>query len=272
VAQPTGVVGLVTLSGVSLVSSHDGGVEKVLTGGNVAGRVVRVGDTVRKPATEATPAVTALLRHLDAAGFAGAPRAFGLDGCGRQILEYIPGDIAVAPMSDAALRRVGRLIRDFHDAVADFRPPVDARWDVVIPPDAADLICHHDLAPWNLVIDGDRWVFIDWDGAGPGSRLWDLAYAANGFAALRDGGDPDVDGARLRAIADGYDLDGQQRAELPELIEAHTRGMFELLRNGARTGTQPWAQLYATGHADYWGPAADYVNRHLSVFRAALLA
>jgi Ser/Thr protein kinase RdoA (MazF antagonist) len=179
---------------------------------------------------------------------------------------------SLPPMDRAGLRRVGRLIREFHDAVVGFRPPVGACWDVVIPPDRDELICHHDLAPWNLVIDGDRWVFIDWDGAGPGSRLWDLAYAAHGFVGMRDGGDPDVDGVRLRALVDGYDLDQQQRAELPELIGAHTRGMFELLRNGARTGTQPWARLYAAGHADHWGPAADYVERHAALFRAALLA
>jgi hypothetical protein len=39
----------------------------------------------------------------------------------------------------------------------------------------------------------DRWVFIDWDGAGPGSRLWDLAYAAHGFVPLAAGGDPAAD-------------------------------------------------------------------------------
>jgi hypothetical protein len=38
--------------------------EQVLMGGNVAGRVVRAGPTVRKPVTRATPAVEALLRHL----------------------------------------------------------------------------------------------------------------------------------------------------------------------------------------------------------------
>ena len=62
----------------------------MLTGGNVAGQVVRVGDTVRKPVTSATPAVEALLRHLEAAGFAGAPRTLGRDERGRQVLEYIP--------------------------------------------------------------------------------------------------------------------------------------------------------------------------------------
>jgi Ser/Thr protein kinase RdoA (MazF antagonist) len=246
------------------------GVEQVLTGGNVAGRVVRVGDTVRKPATAATPAVTALLHHLADVGFTGAPRAYGPDEHGRQTLEYVPGRTVDAPLTDTELRRVGRLIRDFHDAVAGFTGPADACWDVAIAPDRADIVCHHDLAPWNLVIDGDRWVFIDWDGAGPGSRLWDLGYAAHGFVGLRAGGDPAADAARLRAMADGYDLDDQQRHDLPELIGAHTRGMFELLRAGARTGAQPWARLHAAGHADHWGPAADYIERNLDVWRTAL--
>jgi Ser/Thr protein kinase RdoA (MazF antagonist) len=254
-------------------ASDDGRVtEHVLTGGNVADRVVRVGDTVRKPATDASPAVAALLRHLD--GFSGSPRMLGTDDAGRQVLEYIPGELADTrpPMSDAELRRVGRLIRDLHDAVVDFRPPPDANWQVVIPPDRDELICHHDLAPWNLVVDGDRWVFIDWDGAGPGSRLWDLAYAAHGFLPLHPRGDPTCDGLRLRSLVDGYDLDERQRGDLPELIGAHTLGMFELLRDGARTGTQPWARLHAAGHADHWGPAADYIDRHVDVFRSALLA
>ena len=37
---------------------------------------------------------------------------------------------------------------------------------------------------WNLVRDRDRWVFIDWDGARPGSRLWDLACSAGLHTAL----------------------------------------------------------------------------------------
>ena len=38
--------------------------------------------------------------------------------------------------------------------------------------------------------------------------------------------------------------------------------MYELLRDGASTGTQPWARLHAEGHAEFWGPAADYIERH----------
>ena len=39
-------------------------------------------------------------------------------------------------------------------------------------------------------IVSDQWVFIDRDGAGPGSRLRDLADAIKGFVPLADRGDP----------------------------------------------------------------------------------
>jgi Ser/Thr protein kinase RdoA (MazF antagonist) len=248
-------------------------VEEPLTGGNVADAVVRVGDTVRKPVTTSTPAVEALLEHLASVGFAGAPRTLGRDEAGRHVLEYVPGVMADTrpPLTAAELGRLGRLIRDLHDALASFRPPPGARWTVVIPPDREDLICHHDLAPWNLVRDGDRWVFIDWDGAGPGSRMWDLGYAAHGFVPLAAGGDPAVDGPRLRTLADGYGLDEAQRHAFPALIGAHTRGMYDLLRTSARSGRQPWARLYEEGHGDHWGPAADYIDAHTDAWTAALL-
>jgi hypothetical protein len=65
--------------------------EHPLGGGNVAAGIVRVGDTVRKPAGYWTPAVEALLSHLWRRGFTGAPRPLGRDVEGRQVLEYVPG-------------------------------------------------------------------------------------------------------------------------------------------------------------------------------------
>lgn len=247
--------------------------ELALRGGNVAAAVVRTGSTVRKPATAATPAVEALLKHLASVGFSGAPRTLGRDALGRHVLEYVPGKMAdrLPPLAAHGLRDLGRLVRDFHDAAAGFQPPAAAQWQVVIPPDREELICHHDLAPWNLVRDGDRWVFVDWDGAGPGSRLWDLAYAVHGFVPLHAGGDPVIEGPRLRALADGYGLDEQQRLNLPPLIAAHVRGMSDLLRRSELTGEQPWARLYAEGHDNHWGPAADYIAEHLERWTAALL-
>ena len=248
-------------------------IEVPLPGGNVADGVVRVGATVRKPVTAATPAVEAVLRHLERVGFTGAPRSLGRDEQGRQVLEYVDGPLAheVSPMTTPELARLGRLVRNLHEALAGFVAPAGARWEVVIPPDHEDLVCHHDLAPWNLVLAADRWVFIDWDGAGPGSRLWDLAYAATTCTPLQPGGDPVSDATRLRALVDGYGADHIQRCQLPALIESHTRGMFDLLVDGARTGRQPWARLHAEGHAQHWGLAADYVGRYADVFAGVLL-
>jgi Ser/Thr protein kinase RdoA (MazF antagonist) len=179
---------------------------------------------------------------------------------------------ALPAMTLGELRRVGELIRALHDALAKFDPPPDTDWHVLLPaPDAPDLICHHDVAPWNLVRDGDRWVFIDWDGAGPGTRLWDLAYAAHGFVPLSPGGDPTVDAPRLRALVDGYGLTDQQRRDLPPQIAAHTRAMYDLLHTSSLTGAQPWARLYAEGHGDHWGPASAYIADHLALWTAALL-
>jgi Phosphotransferase enzyme family len=166
--------------------------EEVLTGGNVSEVVVRVGATVRKPAGPQTPAVEAFLSHLHAAGFTGAPRTLGRDEHGRHVLEYIPGQLAdtMPPLDADGLHRVGGLIRDLHDKAVGFEPPAAARWNVVIPPDRRDLICHHDLAPWNLVIGADRWVFIDWDGAGPGGAAVGSGLCRQGLRAARVGRRP----------------------------------------------------------------------------------
>ncbi len=81
------------------------GEEEVLHGGNVADQVVRIGSTVRKPVTDATPAVEALLEHLAAVDFPAAPSSLGRDKQGRHVLEYVPGQLADtgAPLTDGEL-------------------------------------------------------------------------------------------------------------------------------------------------------------------------
>jgi Ser/Thr protein kinase RdoA (MazF antagonist) len=242
--------------------------EELLTGGNVA-VVVRSGDTVRKPWTGATPAVHAFMRHLRAKGVPGVPRVLGRDEQGRQVLEFVPGveGQQAPPMTVAELRRLGGMVRVLHDASVDFVPPAGAVWEVAIPPDGAELVCHQDLAPWNLIRDGDTWTFIDWDASAPGTRLWDLAYVVQTFTPLVAGGDPAVDAPRVRAVVEGYGLDEAGRAALPELLVARTRAMYDLLEQGSRTGALPWARLWAEGHGVHWGGAADYVAAHLAAWR-----
>lgn len=68
------------------------GAEVPLRGGRVTPGVVRVGDTVRRPATDASPFVADLLHLYERRGFAGAPRHLGVDDSGRDVFSYLPGD------------------------------------------------------------------------------------------------------------------------------------------------------------------------------------
>ena len=53
---------------------------------------MRVGDTVRRATGPWTPAVHALLRHLESVGFDAAPRVLGVDERGREVLTYLEGE------------------------------------------------------------------------------------------------------------------------------------------------------------------------------------
>ena len=238
--------------------------EYILTGGNSAGRVVRIGSTVRKPITIATPNVKALLNFLHESGCPASLRHFGIDELDRQVLEFVPGVMGNAgtPLSLPDLERVGILIRELHEMSARFPILADATWDAQTYPGDVELICHNDLAPWNLVRNGDRWVFIDWDNAGPGSRLWDLAYAALTFPPVEPEGDIAAIASKIRSLTRGYELSEFQCRVLPAMMVKRAQAMADHLADGAAKALSPMAQLHAAGHTDYWRGAARFVQEH----------
>jgi Ser/Thr protein kinase RdoA (MazF antagonist) len=233
-----------------------------LPGGNVA-PVYRVGDTVRRVTGPWTPAIHALLRHLDDVGFAGAPRVMGIDDEGREVLSFMDGSVPYAPdipaeiWTDDALVTAAELVGAFHNAAASFEPPGDARWRVLPgAPSEGEIICHNDLAPWNTVYRaGLPTAFIDWDLAAPAPRLWDVAYAAWRFVPLRYNGvpgvtsEPDVGdyARRLRLFCDAYEL--ESREALLDTIELRQQVMFDTVRLWGQAGVPGFAEMWATGHA-----------------------
>src|ERR1700712_469901 len=63
-----------------------------LGGGRTTAGVVRIGNAVHRPVRPWTPAVHAVLRHLEKVGFEGAPRVLGLDEQGREVLTFLEGE------------------------------------------------------------------------------------------------------------------------------------------------------------------------------------
>ena len=177
------------------MSSVEMGEPEIPLAGGKLNHVVRVGGTVRRPAGPWTPTVHALLRHLRGRGFGGGPEPLGFDDQGREILSYISGDTLGTAFpwpewvwDEDLLEQVGRLTASYHQAVADFRPAGLLPWhDGTSELQADQIVCHHDLAPYNVVVEhGALRGFIDWDLIGPGTIRSELAFIAWQWVPLHD--------------------------------------------------------------------------------------
>lgn len=162
-------------------------------------------------------------------------------------------------------------MRAIHDASEAFTPDPGASWTTAIPSPGEELICHNDLAPWNLII-GERWTFIDWDAAAPSTRLWDLAYAAQAFTLSDTQQAPEESARNLAAFVDGYEADHVLRADLPTAMHRKAAEMYNLLSTSYETGQEPWGTMFASGHGDHWRAATQYAGQHQAIWAEALLA
>ena len=254
----------------------DSAAPELLPGG--MSTVVRIGETVRRPAGPWTPAVHALLRHLRAAGFSEAPEPLGLDGDGREVLRYIPGQAfrASPGFSDARLCAFARLIRRYHEAARGFAAPPGAAWQFA---GEGPLLCHNDLAPRNVVFEGDRPVgLLDWDLAAPGTAEEDLAHAAWESVPLRDDRQCEALGwrsppdrcARLRLFLDAYGLPAPARRDFIALVLRRASATLARVELGARQEHPGLAALAAAGLPAEIRRELAWITAHRDALQAAL--
>jgi hypothetical protein len=215
-------------------------------------RVVRVGDTVRRPRKPSSETVQELLGHLHDNGFDGCPRPLGFDEQDREVLSFVDGIGGSVPLppeaiTDQALVEHARLIRHFHDASASFLRSSDT-WEPLLadPGGIPEIICHNDLSIPNTVYQhGLPYGLVDWDFASPGRRLWDLAYAIWWIVPLhrpefmRSIGWSEVDEPRRLALfVDTYGLE-EERSQLLDVLQERQRRNQVQLRHWAEKGTIP---------------------------------
>ena len=249
---------------------------------------MRVGDTVRRATGPWTPAVHALLRHLESVGFDAAPRVLGIDDRGREILAYLEGETIGDDdpwpdwwRHDDALVQAIVLLRRFHEAVATFEPPPDARWRFEGSRDPGATIVHGDWAPYNVVWRDEAIVgVIDWDLARPGDPLDDLAFAAWLWSPLHHpamiaGGEfgpwDDVERERrLRLLTDTYGL--QDRAGFVDRIVARMHASADGIERGAAAGDEGMIRLRSGGVPDDVRRTARWTEAHVTQLTAVLMA
>jgi hypothetical protein len=246
--------------------------EATLPGGNTTGATL-IGDVVHKRASPWTPTVHAVLRHLEDAGFDGAPRALGFDDQGREMLTYLPGETIGDRVpwpgwasADSMLAQVGQWLRRVHDLTAGFSPPADERWFIGGTMRPGLVVGHQDAAPYNAVVDGARLVgFCDWDIAGPSSREYDLAFSALWWVPFCPPeevdrlGFHDFDGRsrRLHLLLDAYGYDAD-RHEFGSVIVERATKQAAAIRQMADSGDPAAAQLLFV--AEYFEWAAAHVE------------
>ena len=245
-----------------------------LVGGNVSAGTVRTGETVRKPQTAASPNVHMLLQHLEASGFTASPRFLGLDDKDRAVLSFVKGETGVPPdiwLSDAAMLSAARLLRRYHDATFGFTGATDL-WAYRHPdPDQWQVICHNDFAPYNMAFENNLPTGIfDFDLAGPGPRLRDVAYLAFwtvplafdaddlGPYALTDLGNSSD---RLKRFCQSYGV-ACNKAVL-DMVRERLLGMHDVNVIRSMIGEAATARLKDGGHLDYWQrEAAAFDNQY----------
>ena len=251
--------------------------EERLLGGNTHADVVRVADTVRRPTGFWTPGVAALLHHLQTRGYESAPRHLGTDEQGREILTFVPGSVVwpdhfALVATDEALAQVAATIRRYHDAVAEF-PHEGFTWSDrgADPRGPHEVLCHNDLAPWNLVHSPSKqWTFIDWDLAAPGRLAWDLSLGLLSFVPLM--ADSTLDEAatrhRISVFATGYGK-ALPANVLAVAVERCAHEADRIERFGTE-GIEPYARLLADGHLPVWRAAATHIAAHQPSWQAAV--
>jgi hypothetical protein len=254
--------------------------------------VVRVGDTVRRPARPFTATIQAYLLHLWSRGIDFIPEPFGYDDKGREVLRFVPGDVPVEPLPDwatteAVLIELAAMIRRLHEAAADWTIPSDAVWGGIpggdgldLPPlfDRPELVSHQDYCPGNVVFrDGHVVGLIDFDLARPTTRVLDCVNALYWWVPLLHPKDRppslvDADAAhRVRVFADAYGMDEEQRAQVVPVAVRRASNTHISMRAAAQVDPV-FRRWWDEGVKDRMPRAETWLAEHGAAIEQSLLA
>lgn len=253
---------------------------KEMNGGNV-NHVVRVGDTVRRESEHSLYAEQLLL-HLESKDFHKAPRFMGRDDLHREILSFIEGDIPGndypnEPMymwSDEALVAIAKLLKDYHEATLGFT--CEEGSDMAYP-DASkhEVVCHNDFTFYNAVFNEELpTAIIDFDLAGPGPRLWDIAYTLYTSVPLASF-QPDMTKGKIVDYDFSYEHLREKRIEL--FFEAYgipvpkdlkrwvikrIEKVCDTLLMKAREGNEAYITMIEDGHLEHYEREIEFLKKH----------
>lgn len=255
---------------------------------------MRVGNTVRRPHQLQSPAIAAYLDHLERAGFDGSPRYLGRDAQGRDVLTYLPGEVAGSPpppwaADENLLASVAVLLRRLNEASAGhgeatgFAAPAGSMWArdaVVLDPPVSEpepqLVSHLDVTPQNVVVqDGHAIGLVDFDLAGPTTRLLSAYNAAMHWVPLLAPQDlwpgwEHLDRPRRFCVfAAAFGLTNDERRKLITVGISHAERSRRTMQARAEQLGGGWARMWADGVGDLIRRRADWLAANATVLGGA---
>ena len=182
------------------------------------------------------------------------------------------------------LSSVADLQRRLQDLSCGFVLPSGVEWRVPlhidgVPPlfDVPDLVGHNDMTPENIIFCQYAPVgIIDFDLAGPTTRLLDVAISLRWWAPLCDPADRDpvlrsLDaGRRMRLFVDAYGLDDGDRQWLLDLAEQRCTRSWHVMRYRAIHDGGGWARMWDEGVGDVILRTKAWLARERPHLEAAL--
>ncbi len=204
------------------------------------------------------------------------PTVLGIDERGREVLSFLEGrlvDVDREVVSEDLLTDAMMWLRRFHHAVRGFRhlgPWRTVHRDL----EPGELICHHDFAPYNIAVSatatGERvgGVF-DWDMAGPGLPVDDVAFAAWNWVPLHLEMAAEHSARRLVAMATAYG-DGVTGREILDRVVARIERSLEVISAGQQAGDPGMLNLADVGEPARTARALDLLRGRISGIRAEL--
>lgn len=255
--------------------------EYLLAGGNMS-KVSTDGHVVYKDRKPQSHTVQRLLLHLQSKGIDFCPRPMGFDGEGREMLSYVSGhaiedypQVSDLQQKVASVARMAVMLRKLHDATIDFQTQSDDCWYLKYEGELpAEVICHNDIAPYNVTFENDLPVgIIDFDTACPAPRVWDIAYAVYRFVPLSQsvydcklGGYRDYDPAKdcmdrrqlLKTFLDSYGYDGAVEPYVIQRLQA----LVTLFDVQCAKGDPAFLKMRKEGHQDFYIKEIKFIKRH----------
>lgn len=259
--------------------------EEVLVGGVAnAGRVVRVGDEVFRPAGPHSESIHRFLAALRDDGFTGVPAPIAVESDGRERLTFVAGAVAVPPypewvQQDEALVSLAVLTRRFHEASSRVGL-VELDWSAeMADPESGPLICHNDICLENVVFQGTEAVgLLDFDFAAPGSPIRDLSAMARMCVPVDDpqsaanlGWSMADRAARTRLLADSYGLSRLQRHELLKYLDGSIGNGGQWVHSKVKAGDPNFIEMWnKIGGMERFDRRRGWWKDHRGEFVAAL--